>query len=80
MADLMRVRKAGALRSGSDSRGSTIHLIEPGHYYGGPALCGQQPSIQWSDSLGSRIKECPKCQRLAAMVPGPGNQPQEDAK
>jgi hypothetical protein len=54
-------RKAGALRSGSDSR--VWHAVELGNESDGPSLCGQIPRIQWSDREGDAIT-CPRCRRI----------------
>lgn len=64
---ITKATKAGGLRSGGDSHGAVIHLIENPDsqplYNLGAALCGAEPRIMWSDWVPESGKVCPKCQR-----------------
>jgi hypothetical protein len=62
--------KAGALRSGSDSRGSIFHAVPETNDYCGPALCGAKPAIQWGCRDGHLT--CRRCERLLRLEPPEG--------
>lgn len=61
---LVSVVKAGKLSNGFErDKGKVIHLVEVpslGSAYLQKALCGAQPSIQWSEREGQPAT-CPKC-------------------
>lgn len=67
MVTITKATKAGNLRSGGDSHGAVIHLIENPDgqplYNLGAALCGTTPRIMWSDWVPATGKVCPKRQR-----------------
>jgi hypothetical protein len=65
----MKLEKAampGACRSGGDSRGSVVHLVENPNDRPlallGPALCGASPKSDWVSSWNVG-RDCPRCQR-----------------
>ena len=58
--------KAGGCRSGGDSHGTVWHLVRGWSVFsgGGKALCGAQPSIQWSHPwLSTQKVTCKKCEK-----------------
>jgi hypothetical protein len=63
--DYRILSKAGALRSGSDSRGSIFHAVPETNDYCGPALCGAKPTIQWGSRDGHLT--CRRCERLLRL-------------
>jgi hypothetical protein len=64
--DIRILAKAGALRSGHDTRGSVFHAVPKMYAYCGPALCGSEPAIQWGSREGKNIT-CPRCKRLLRL-------------
>lgn len=65
------MKKAGPLRNGAElNKGTVIHAVPADQTYCGPALCGQQPAIQWSDCAGREVT-CPRCLRRLEMNHAP---------
>lgn len=64
------LRKAGALRNGNErGQGTVWHIVKADDAYCGPALCGQQPAIQWTDGDAGKVASCPTCiRRLNAIA------------
>jgi len=73
--NITRAKMTGACRSGRDSRGTVVHLIDnpdnrPRTLLGA-ALCGATPRGDWSGwEPEPNARTCPKCQRMVEKVQG----------
>jgi hypothetical protein len=77
MTTIAKAKMPGACRSGGDSRGSLVHLIENPDARPlvllGPALCGALPNHDWVDTLPTDEQTCPRCQRKLEKMQAAGD-------